>query len=85
MDPFLNGSQLVLKYCACSFSDSIAKLFNMNLIMSSLPTEPIFKQGNAINIQNNYVNPLLCFISKVRELTIFDKILPFLYSLLNRN
>ena len=83
---------IVLKQCAYFLLAPVAKFFNSSLQTHSLPLQwklhkicPIYKKGDATNVQNYWPISLLCIISEVIESIIYNEVLLFVLTLLDKN
>ena len=77
----------VLKHCALAIYDPLHHLFNLSLSQQVIPSEwkchaitPIHKSGNRSLVKNYRPISLLCCVSKVLELIIFNHISEFIVS-----
>lgn len=78
-------SPKVLKYCACAIFEPLTHLFQLCIDQGFLPQEwklhvitPIFKSGDRSMISNYRPISLLCIVSKVLEMLVFDHIIGYL-------
>ena len=85
-------SPKVLKECAASLAIPITTLFRASLHNSSIPIEwkvhkiiPIHKGGDPSNVTNYRPISLLCILSKVLEIVIYNKIINFVWPKINNN
>ena len=87
-----NLNPYILKECAASLVSSTTKLVDISLQTSSHADElktyiiiPILKGGDPSTVSNYQPISSLCFLLKVFEAVIFNKLIDFIWSQINTN